>query len=203
MAEGSNEQKQLEEACMLVGRFMHYFGRIERKIDQVVVKLLDLDDKITPVVTAIDFAKKLRLIKISVDTQIEDPEKNEKAHDLCSDIYKANDNRTIVAHSDFDAASGGGVQFGKSVTKDGRVLPVGPLWPANQFYACYEEMRSLEQSLDDLIRVIKPAPVEGVITWLSALSEPVPLHRPGSPDMRRVTTQVLFSPIPGSKKPDR
>ena len=83
------------------------------------------------------------------------------------------------------------------------MLPVGPLWPANQFYACYEEMRSLERSLDDLIRVIKPAPVEGVITWLSALSEPVPLHRPGSPDMRRAITQAVFSPIPGSKKPDR
>ena len=77
---------------MLVGRFLHYFGRIERKIDQAVVKLVDLDDKTIPVVTAIDFAKKLRLIKISVDTQIKDPEKNKKGHDLCSDIYKANDN---------------------------------------------------------------------------------------------------------------
>ena len=48
----------------LVGRFLHHFGRIERKIDQAVVKLLDLDDKTTPVVPAIDFAKKLRLIKI-------------------------------------------------------------------------------------------------------------------------------------------
>jgi hypothetical protein len=78
MTKGSNQRKQLEEACMLVGRFMHYFGRIERKIDQAVVKLLDLDDKITPVVTAIDFAKKLRLIKISVDTQIKDREKNRR-----------------------------------------------------------------------------------------------------------------------------
>src|SRR5215467_3903888 len=88
MTKGSNQQKQLEEAWMLVGRFLHYFGRIERKIDQAVVKLLDLDDKTTPVVTAIDFAKKLRLIKISVDTQIEDPEKNEKAHDLCTTSTK-------------------------------------------------------------------------------------------------------------------
>src|SRR5262249_27040908 len=61
MTKGSNQQKQLEEACMLVGRFLHYFGRIERKIDRAVVKLLDLDDKTTPVVTAIDFAKRLRL----------------------------------------------------------------------------------------------------------------------------------------------
>ena len=64
MTNGSNQQKELKEACMLVGRFLHYFGRIERKIDQAVVKLLDLDDKTTPVVPAIDFAKKLRLIKI-------------------------------------------------------------------------------------------------------------------------------------------
>jgi hypothetical protein len=173
MTEGSNQQKQLDEACMLVGRFMHYFGLIERKIDQAVVKLLDLDDKITPVVTAIDFAKKLRLIKISVDTQIKDREENKKAHDLCSDIYTANDNRTTVAHSDFDAAPGGGVQFGKTVTKDGRVLPVGPTWPANQFHACYEEMRSLEKGLDELIRVIEPAPVPDVSLWMSPLSEPV------------------------------
>jgi len=41
MTNGSNQQKELEEACMLVGRFLHYFGRIERKIDQAVVKLLD------------------------------------------------------------------------------------------------------------------------------------------------------------------
>jgi len=64
------------------------------------------------------------------------------------------------------------VQFGKTVTKDGRVLPVGPLWPAKQFDACYEEMRSLEKRLDDLIRVIKPAPVPGVIQWVS-FSDPV------------------------------
>ena len=183
MAEGSDPQKQLDEACMLVGRFMHYFGRIERKIDQAVVKLLDLDDRITPVVTAIDFARKLRLIKISVDTQIKDQDENKKAQDLCSDIYKANDKRTTVAHSDFDPAPGGGVQFGKRVTKDGRVLPVGPLWPAKQFDVCYEEMRSLETRLDDLIRVIKPAPVPGVIQW--------------------VTLSDLVRIDPVSKKPDR
>ena len=59
------------------------------------------------------------------------------------------------------------MQFGKRVTKDGRVLPVGPLWPAKQFDVCYEEMRSLENRFDDLIRVIKPEPVPGVIQWVS------------------------------------
>jgi hypothetical protein len=34
-------------------------------------------------------------------------------------------------------------------------------------------MNKLADDLDKLIDVIKPAPVPGVITWMSALSEPV------------------------------
>jgi hypothetical protein len=52
------EPDPLEVACSLVGRFQYHFGRVEQKIDQAVIKLLDLDDKAGPIVTGgIDFAK--------------------------------------------------------------------------------------------------------------------------------------------------
>jgi len=76
------------------------------------------------------------------------------------------------------------------------------VWGEKEFNDQYTEMKRLVADLDKLVDVIKPAPVQGVITWLSALNEPVPLHRPESPGMRKVY-QALFSPIPGSKKSDR
>jgi hypothetical protein len=58
MSKDRNEQDDpLARACELVGRFLYHFGRVERKIDDAVTKLLGLNDKLTPVVTAIDFAK--------------------------------------------------------------------------------------------------------------------------------------------------
>jgi hypothetical protein len=142
MSKDRDEQDNpLARACELVGRFLYHFGRVDRKIDEAVIKLLDLGEKLAPVVTAIDFAKKLRLVKLSADTQITDPAENKNAHDICARVYTVNDDRTLIAHSDFDAAPGGGVQFGKVTTKDGRVLEVGPLWLNAQFSASYEEMQ--------------------------------------------------------------
>ena len=88
------------------------------------------------------------------------------------------------------------------VPKKGRVRVDDQVWGDKKFEEQYTKMQRLDDDLHKLVGVIKPAPVEGVITWLSALSEPVPLHRPESPGMRKVY-QALFSPIPGSKKSDR
>jgi hypothetical protein len=146
MSNNSDKEDPLARACELVGRFLYHFGRVDRKIDEAVIKLLDLGEKLAPVVTAIDFAKKLRLVKLSADSQISDPAEKENAHDICARVYAVNDDRTLIAHSDFDAAPGGGVQFGKLPTKDGRVLEVD-----TQFSASYEEMSALEADLDQLI----------------------------------------------------
>jgi hypothetical protein len=46
VTKGRNDMAHpLETACSLVGRFQYHFGRVEQKIDQAVIKLLDLDDK--------------------------------------------------------------------------------------------------------------------------------------------------------------
>jgi hypothetical protein len=36
----SNTSDPLERACLLVGRFLYHFARVEQKIDQAVIKLL-------------------------------------------------------------------------------------------------------------------------------------------------------------------
>jgi hypothetical protein len=62
----------LDIACSLVGRFQYHFGRIEQKIDQAVISLLDLDDKAGPIVTGnVDFFKKLNLVRTATYQQLE------------------------------------------------------------------------------------------------------------------------------------
>jgi hypothetical protein len=47
----------LEHACYLVGRFLYHFSRVEQKIDQAIIKLLAIDEKVAPAVTGgIDFS---------------------------------------------------------------------------------------------------------------------------------------------------
>jgi hypothetical protein len=173
MSNNSDKEDPLARACALVGRFLYHFGRVERKIDEAVIKLLGLSEKLTPVVTAIDFARKLKLVKLSADTQITDPAENKKAHDLCGRVYTVNDNRTIITHSDFDAAPGGGVQFGKVTTKDGRVLDVGPLWSDAKFNASYDDMNALETELGQLINQLKRG--EPPEEWFTYKGFPDPL----------------------------
>jgi hypothetical protein len=73
-ANASAQADPLEAACRLVGRFQYHFGRIEQKIDQGVIKLLDLDDKAGPIVTAsVDFAKKLNLLWAVANQQADPP----------------------------------------------------------------------------------------------------------------------------------
>ena len=66
----NNVADPLEAACSLVGRFQYHFGRVEQKIDQAVIKLLNLDEKAAPIVTgSIAFASKLNLVRTSSHQQ--------------------------------------------------------------------------------------------------------------------------------------
>jgi hypothetical protein len=70
-----------------------------------------------------------------------------------------NDARQIIAHCSFEPASGGGVQFRKTVSKEGRVRIVDPHWDEQKFDKEYTTMRELESQLDRLIQRIKPTAV--------------------------------------------
>jgi hypothetical protein len=63
MSNTSTELSPLDQACRLVGRFFYYFARVEQKIDQAVIKLSDLDEKVAPVVASLDFGRKVELVR--------------------------------------------------------------------------------------------------------------------------------------------
>jgi hypothetical protein len=149
----------LERACSLVGRFLYHFGRLEQKIDQAVIKLSDLDEKVAPIVAKIDFARKVDLVRSSAYEQVKNAKEKEFAKDTCSGVHKANWYRRTIAHSSFEVAPGGGVQFIKIFNKDGIVRPVDPPWTETDFANRYAEMTALETELDKLIELIKPAPL--------------------------------------------
>jgi len=193
----------LEAACLLVGRFMYHFGLVEQKIDQAVIKLLRLDKKCVPIVGLLDFARKVEdLVRVNAVMQAKRKDKD-FVNDVCNRAHTVNGRRRIVAHASFKPARDGGVLFSRAVTAKGSVLPLSQPWSDEDFATLYADMTALEADLDKVIARIKPVPVESVITWLSALSEPVPLRRPERPGMRKTAYQALFSPIPGSKKSDR
>ena len=114
----------LEQACALVRRFMHHHGRIEQKINQAVIKLLDLDERnASVVVSLVSFANKVKLVKAAAYDQAQKDEEKQFADGTCGGIFGINDDRNIVAHSSFEPApDGDGVQFKRTTIKDGRRL---------------------------------------------------------------------------------
>src|SRR5262245_62092914 len=139
----------LETACSLVGRFQYHFARVEQKIDQAVIKLLDLDDKAGPIVTgSVDFAKKLNLVRTSAHQQAVNDKDREFAKKTCNDVYAINNVRLIVIHSSFEPCDGG-VQFRRTVARDGRVRVDDPVWNDKKFSKHYSTMKKLERDLDN------------------------------------------------------
>jgi hypothetical protein len=204
MARRMNRKDKLARACLLVGQFMYHFGLVEQKIDQAVIKLLRLDKKCAPIVGLLDFAKKANdLVRANAVMQATNRKDKDFVNDVCNRANAVNGRRRIVAHASFKPARDGGVLFSRAVTAKGSVHPLSQPWSDEAFATFYADMTALEADLEKLIARIKPMPVKGVITWLSALSEPVPLRRPESSGMRKTAYEALFSPIPGSKKSDR
>jgi hypothetical protein len=150
------QQDPLDAACSLVGRFQYHFGRVEQKIDQAVIKLLDLDDKAGPIVTgSVDFAKKVNFVRTSAYEQARNDEDKQFTEKTCKDVFDINTVRQTVIHSSFEPA-GGGVQFKRTVAKDGRVRVNDQVWGDKEFSKHYSKMREVETELDKLIELIKP-----------------------------------------------
>ncbi len=119
----------LEKACSLVGRFQYHFGRLEQKIDQAVIKLLDLDERTAQIVTgSVDFAKKLNFVRTSAREQATTEEDKGFADYTCNNVFEINTTRQTVIHSSFEPTSDGSVQFRRTVAKDGRVRIDDPVW---------------------------------------------------------------------------
>jgi hypothetical protein len=140
----------LETACSLVGRFQYHFGRVEQKIDQAVIKLLDLDDKAGPIVTgSVAFASKVNFVRTSAYQQAVNDKDKQLAEKTCDDVFAVNVVRQIVIHSSFEPHDGG-VQFRRTVARDGRVRVDDQVWSGEKFSEHFSTMRKLETVLIDL-----------------------------------------------------
>jgi hypothetical protein len=171
---------QLQQAWLLVGRFLYHFARIEQKIDQAVIKLLNLDEKTAPIVASIDFVKKLDdLVRASAYKELKDAKKErEFAKTVCNRVHDVNRHRRIIAHASFEPAPGGGVLFSRPVTEKGSVRPVTEPWTDENFATLYAEMTALEADLDKLIQLIKPADVPNFgwyVPWTDMMYRGTPL----------------------------
>jgi hypothetical protein len=172
MAKRPNPEDKLTEACCLVGLFQYNFGRIEQKIDQAVIKLFDLDDKVGPVVTgSVDFAKKLNLVRTAASQQARNNKDRKFGEDTCKGVFEINDVRQIVIHSSFEPASTGGVQFNRTVAKDGSVRVYDRVWGEKEFNDQYAKMQRLADDLKKLIGLIRPEPPDVTLWTLSG--EPI------------------------------
>ena len=138
----------LETACSLVGRFQYHFGRVEQKIDQAVIKLLDLDEKAGPIVTgSVAFASKVNFVRTSAYQQAMNEKDKELAEKTCDDVFAVNNVRQIVIHSSFEPHDGG-VQFRRTVARDGRVRVDDQVWNGEKFSEHYSIMEKLERELE-------------------------------------------------------
>jgi hypothetical protein len=156
----------LEKACSLVGRFQYHFGRLEQKVDQAVIKLLDLDERTAQIVTgSVDFAKKLNFVRTSAYEQAATPQNKKFADDACNSVFGINTTRQPVIHSSFEPTSDGRVQFRRTVAKDGRVRIDDTVWDDKEFSKHTTKMSTLEADLDKLIEIIKPVRFERTNDW--------------------------------------
>jgi hypothetical protein len=165
----SNDRNPLERACALVDRFQYRFGRLEQKINEAVVKLLDPDEKAGLIVTGnVDFARKVGFVRTWAATPGTDDAAKKLAEGTCSRVFKINDERQLVIHSSFEPTSHGKVQF-RRITKDGKVLvdPDEP-WDEPRFAKSYSEMQALEDKLNSLMPVQFPTKFEMVVNLKTA-----------------------------------
>jgi hypothetical protein len=87
------------------------------------------------------------------------------AEKTCDDVFAVNVVRQIVIHSSFEPHDGG-VQFKRTVARDGRVRVDDQVWNGEKFSEHYSTMRNLETELDRLIEVIKPVePLDWFMAW--------------------------------------
>jgi hypothetical protein len=169
----SAEVDPLEQVCLLVGRFMYHFARVEQRIDRAVIKLLKLDEKCAPIVGLLDFPRKVDdLVRANAVKQTTKRKDKDFVNDVCSRAHSVNRYRRIIAHASFEPTSGGGVLFSRPVTEKGSVRPVTEAWTEDNFATLCTQMTTLEADLDKLIELVEPPDVPS-FGWYTPWGDPV------------------------------
>jgi hypothetical protein len=152
----------LAEACELVGCFLYHFSRMEQRLDCALIKILELDEDVAPVITAnIDFAKKANLVRTAAAHQLKKSPHLPSVQGMFKRVYAMNDARTIVAHCAFEPASGGAVQFKRTQAKDGKIRTKDPKWTKEEFAKACHDLQALDMELIDHVTKVRPVASQG------------------------------------------
>src|SRR5205085_459326 len=117
----------LDRACLLVGRFLLHFSKIEAELNEAIQKLFELNPESADTVCAnIDFFNKTNIVRSALTDQNADGSQAANIKELFSQIAAINDHRLITAHASFEANGIDGVKFTRPVAKTGleRTAPI-------------------------------------------------------------------------------
>jgi hypothetical protein len=158
----AEDEDELSLACQKVGLFLHKFALLEQEINERIVDMLELKGLAADVIAhSVDFFKKLNLLHTVAVGQTP-PKEKQRVKKIFDDIAKQNnDNRVVVAHSRFEPALKGSVQFRRTVARDGKVEVQDQknLWTVAKFTEEFKKLDELRTKLNEL----KPR-----LTWVGA-----------------------------------
>jgi hypothetical protein len=140
----------LSKACQKVGRFLYDFALVEQEINERIAAILNLKGDAADVVSnSVDFFRKANILR-TIAFETAPPEEKDAIGKLFSMIAKENDNRVLMAHSSFEPANEEGVQFSRTVARDGKVTVHDPLWTKQQFEQASARLTDIQGKLAKL-----------------------------------------------------
>jgi hypothetical protein len=165
--------------------------------DGGIVSILGLKGDAANVVHAIDFFKKVNILRI-VATETAPPEHKSKLKSLFSDIATQNNNRLVMAHCRFELAASDAVQFKRTTATDGKVTVVDPLWTPQMFADASAKLAELR----DALRQVRPTLTLNISEQGSRIVTHY-LYTPASDFVATVEPELGQSPVEHALNPAR
>jgi hypothetical protein len=201
------EEKDVDNACRLVGRFFYHWGPLESLVDSTIANLFGVDQLEGLILTAnIQFRDKTHIISTALAHKgfNQPPEWQRPAKKLINRLGRLTAQRNLLAHAMFQATKDGFVRLYKVEAKGQFDLP-RLYWGPKDFEqkyllidCAYQELKSLAEALKGAIQ--RRALVEAL---LQAQSKPTSglfaLGLAGSPTHRTLLHPDL-DPEPTSQE---
>jgi hypothetical protein len=145
----------LDEACALVGQYQYHFSKIEAALNEGIAKALQLNDGAAAILgAAIDFSRKVRILKAIVKQQFKDEDGT--IDKLLNRIFGINDpERQNVIHATFEPAADG-VRFNRLMINRKGLERANYEWSREEFKGRFANMQNAATKLQQLVRELKP-----------------------------------------------
>src|SRR4051812_28705347 len=163
MPDNPSTDSQPDEALRQVGRFLYHFALLEKTVNALIGKALDLnEDQTSMVAWAIQTRRKIDLLEAAInDQKARDKAWKERACSTLKKVHDLSDDRNMVAHSLFESHQFGGVSF-ERVTIGGpkgqpkRLQRKPQRWTAKQLDAKCERMNRTRAQLERIRSELRP-----------------------------------------------